>query len=551
MPAPFRSPLVGSYNQRSLTTPAGKDQFFKACIMTKVVNQAMNSATWYTEKRGGLVAGDTSGAGSNGIGIWKSPSMSETTGGVFAAFGNVTSTIYMDKIIGATVNCGTLSSFLVGFNEAVFGGITYILITAGDGSGWYIASDATANTAYTADGNNSTTITDLKVAGVSSVAGLYVGQKLTAGANIVAGSRIVSINAGAFSAVLDTATTGGAFNDLAITKEIVAKINDADFPTNCVGSFAELDGFIFVMTADGKVYNSDLNSVTSWTASGFISASISTDVGLGCIKHKNTIAAFGSDSIEFFQNTGNPAGSPLSSAPQLASNVGYNGIRGITKNAAGVFFLSGTQTSKLALYKMTDFTPMEIPSQGIDFKASGATGAVNSFPYAGQLIVNIMGTTSYWYSVDNGVFTEPALPAAAYFATTPSAIGNAALCVLTDTSGTIYNMADTTTTFQDGGAAFTMSVQLAIDMGTQKRKFATELRFEGDVQPTGTLDISWSDDDGVTYTTPRSMSLASMSVMKMTRLGSWKGTRLFRFQHSANTAFRGKAIEIDYTLATN
>src|SRR5260221_12546353 len=48
------------------------------------------------------------------------------------------------------------------------------------------------------------------------------------------------------------------------------KIADADFPGNTgetvVGPFASMDGYLFQMDAKGRIWNSDLNSVTAWGA---------------------------------------------------------------------------------------------------------------------------------------------------------------------------------------------------------------------------------------------------------------------------------------------
>lgn len=557
----LKTPLVGSYNQRQFGTTSTNDQRFKACIFTKVGNSATGSNTWYTEKRGGLTGSYTVSAGEFGKGVYVSPSLGYGIGSggntfsVFTTSGAAPYSVFRSPPSGSAVNCGSISFIPIDFTETVLSGITYVLFTLSDGTGWYLPSDATATTAYTGDGNNSITITDLKVAGVSSVAGLYVGQKMAAASNIVAGSRIASINAGAFSLTLDTATTGGAFNDLAITKEPIAKIIDADFPS-AIGGFAEMDGYIFVMDNTGKLYNSDLNSVSSWSASNYISANSSTDVNVGCVKYKTYIVGLSRNSIEFFYNAGNASGSILSRADQLTIRIGVansasavNGSAGGSPIARVVFDDLYFVTPVGYLYKLNGFSPVKLSPQTLNL-GSLLAGRLYGTNHGGQTIIHIDGgagtsAASMWYSTETQTFSQPTLPSTAYMDS--NSTGSFVLDS-PDTSGKVMYQS-TAGSFQDNGAAFTMSIQIQTDMGTNKRKFASELRIEADVQTSGNIAVSWSDDDGTSFSTPINIPLTSIRMRLTGVLGSWEGTRLWKFEDSGNNACRIRQIEIDYEVA--
>ena len=213
-----RIPLVGSFNQRGLagntTLANSEDQRFLNCTFDLVHNSITGKNTIYVEKRPGWGTDSLVAAGSASTGLLRPQAYNAT----ITAFGDSNSTIYY-----GSASVGTITGRALHFTETIVAGVNYVMMKSSDGTAWYYANGAKDVLAYTADGNNSTTITDIKIAGVNSTAGLYVGQKLTAASNITAGTRIVSINAGAFTAVLDTITTGGAFNDLAITKEPIAK----------------------------------------------------------------------------------------------------------------------------------------------------------------------------------------------------------------------------------------------------------------------------------------------------------------------------------------
>ena len=95
----------------------------------------------------------------------------------------------------------------------------------------------------------------------------------------------------------------------------VTQITDGQFPGNnsrvLAGGMAHMDGYSFQMDTTGDLWNSDLNSITSWTASGYIPCNSYPDTGVAAMRFKSFIMGFGSLSIQFFRNAGNPFGSPL------------------------------------------------------------------------------------------------------------------------------------------------------------------------------------------------------------------------------------------------
>ncbi len=546
----FKTPLIGSYNQRSNVTPAGKDQFFKGCMFTKVVNQAQNAATYYAEKRVGASAFATPAAGSVGNWVHYDP-LGQYYYTVFKS--GTTQTVY--KSNGSeSINCGSFTAnyFLQGpVIQETLSGTTYVLFSTEDTSTgtqvsecFYLPTDAPTALTYTADGNNSTTITDIKISGVNSTSGLYPGQKLTAASNIVAGTRVVSVNSGAFTAVLDTATTGGAFSDLSITKTPLAKFTDADFPTAVAGGFGELDGYIFIMDVHGKIYNSDLNSISAWTSGNYINTSMFSDFAISVARNRNQIVALGANSVEHFYNAGNPSGSPLSSSTSLGiQQPAYSGVGGLTiATIGGRLYWFGADKN---IYTLEGFSPKKISSQGI----TATPVAMTPFTMNGCNYLNLVSSspaTTYWFCIDTGQWTEPNFAnAAAYSA---DVIGIQGAFVFGGTTGKVYAITPSSGLYQDDSVAYTMSCQIGTDMGTDQRKIYTALRVIADTQSSGNLAVSYSDDGGASYSTARNISLTTED-KRLHRLGSGKGTRLWKFEDSGNNADRIKMIEIDYEIA--
>lgn len=193
-------------------------------------------------------------------------------------------------------------------------------------------------------------------------------------------------------------TTGG------VATEIAA--GDADYPkATAIGAFVTVDGYVFVMTTDGKIYNSDLGSSTSWTSTNFLTAQMSSDAGIGLGKYKNQIVAFSTESIEFFYNAANPTGSPLSRTEQ-ATILGLGAIdaKTIIDMEDTIYWVSAN--SSCGVYRFNNFKPEKISNSYIDQIIALQSSNHASF-YAGKIIVQ--GRLCYYFSVANqssaGVYT--------------------------------------------------------------------------------------------------------------------------------------------------
>jgi hypothetical protein len=395
-------PLIGSYNQRgldgNLALTQSQDQRFLNCTFNLVQNPVTGKSDLYLEKRPGWKQSLVVAAGSASTGLIKPLKMNAT----ISAFGDTNSTIYY-----GTTSVGVITGLAIHFKETIISGEVHTTIRSSDGTGWYYVDGAKDNLAYTADGYNSTTITDIKVGGVNDTTGLYVGQKLTAATNIAAGSRIVSIDAAAYTAVLDTATTGGVFNDVAITKEPIAKIIDSDFTTtgDYISAFEEMDGRLYYsVSTDGTARNSDINSVTSFPASGTLPVNMSPDEPRAVARQKNALLVLGGASIEMYTNSGNAFGSPLQRQTSAFSRVGVLDQHSLTILEDDIYFASSSYEGDIGVYRISGFEPKRISTSTIEkimgnVSSSGGTFYASSFrlggyPYFSLVLSTASETTS-------------------------------------------------------------------------------------------------------------------------------------------------------------
>jgi hypothetical protein len=433
--------------------------------------------------------------------------------------------------------------------EVSLSGSTYWLISAEGGTGWYIPNDAlSAATTFTAD----TTSGNATLTNVASEAGVYIGQLLT-GTGIASGARVSAYDGGA-NTITMTANATANGTGVTITRTHMAKIIDADFPSTATGPFVELDGYVFIGTSDGKIYNSDLNSITSWGSLSWIRVNMQADGSIACAKIKNQVLGIGRNHCEFFYNAGNPTGSPLGRTEQAMIAVGSYSTDNIVNWRDRVFFIgqdSGYENA--GVWMIEGFKEKRLSSIPLTRMLSQNSATLNAeqihlsaFEHQGKQFVYFgMGNSSnliadYLYCLESGEWVEAGYPFLMKFSEGLNGIA------INNTAGIIYTADPLTPTYQDvGSASYTARIQTSLwDGGTDNIKLIRKIKLIADTQASGTASISWSDDDYANYNTARTVDMTSM-FKTLSGCGSTR-RRSFKIEHSANTPFRAEALEIEY-----
>lgn len=149
-------------------------------------------------------------------------------------------------------------------------------------------------------------------------------------------------------------TTGALINYLGKWNTI----SDADFTgLGTKTNFVAMDGYLFVGvisgTGAGRVYNSDLSSSFSWTASGYITPNDVPGDLVWLSRLRNFVVVFKQYSIEFLEDVGNPTpASPLKQNKQYTKKIGCASASSIQEVADGIIFLGIDQRGKLSYYKL-------------------------------------------------------------------------------------------------------------------------------------------------------------------------------------------------------
>ena len=339
----------------------------------------------------------------------------------------------------------------------------------------------------------------------------------------------------------------------------LTNISDADFPGNVAGqtitgNFASLNGYNYIMTTSGRIYNSDSNSLSAWTANSFLSAQMTPDAGIGVVRYKDQIMAFGRESIEFFQDIGNPSGSPLKSTSQGVINIGCVSQFAYDKLDDTVVWIGSSAESGIGLYMLNGFSPAKKSSPWIDAILATTNPSelyISCIKLMGKSLVVITSTAdnrTYVYAVEDDMWHEWSSSVALWQHMAGIATGTKYIYAVTqqNTTGKVFIINPTSFVFQDNGSNYTATAQTGrFDLGNTRRKFLDKLRVVGDVQTsTCTIGVSWYDDDYVTITTPRNVDMSNTDAY-LNGLGSFK-RRAFVITNTGSTPCRIEALELEY-----
>lgn len=359
------------------------------------------------------------------------------------------------------------------------------------------------------------------------------------------------------------------------TPPVQTAITDADFPdATIVGSFAAIDGYLFIATSDGSIWNSDLNSDTAWTSTSFIDNN-SQQYARGVFNYKDKIGLFSEDSIEFFENVGAPTGSPLQRIDHLTQKSYGLPFRSATVYDTShwyltafdtVFWINNASAGTTGVFMLDGFSPVKISSAEIEHDLSKISmdlmRIVGAFELYGSKYLAIapgnVGVVDALWVYSFSTRTWVTWESTPLFDTGgPAAILNNG----PDTNplqpmifvGTKYYTFDTESllfsdiSYTDDSTAYTATIQTRnLDLGTRKKKRFNRLTLIGsDPREDSNCSVSWSSDDYQTNSTARTLNLNSNDGMpSTTRLGSHRRLS-FKITNSSDAAMELEAIELD------
>ena len=330
-------------------------------------------------------------------------------------------------------------------------------------------------------------------------------------------------------------------------------IADADFPTPHIPNPIFLDGYLFVAKKNTEdIYNSDLNDPSLWTAGSFISAELYPDTIQALSKNNNFLYAIGTNSIEYFYDAGIATGSPLAREAAAVQQFGTSAPGTIVQTEKEVVLVGETGNGGHTVWTIDGFKEKEISVPAIRSALVAEGSAIyNATAFcirvsSQKLYIICLTTRTLVYSFDTKMWSEWDSSAGAFLCGYAHDGPNGVPYLQAKTGGKVYAMSENY--FSDDGTNFTCSIVTPrLDFETVNRKTSSRLVLVGDVPDDtlvdSTVNVSWSDDDYKTWSTPRAIQFNS-DLPQLKQLGMFR-RRAFKLTYALPHLLRLEGIEID------
>lgn len=328
------------------------------------------------------------------------------------------------------------------------------------------------------------------------------------------------------------------------------EISDTDFTgLSHRGKMEFIDGFGLIADNTAKaIYNSDLNTLSAWSADNYLAKQIVQDDTQGLARLGQQLICFGTETAEVFFNRGYDVGSPLGRLPEYFSRIGLDSqiVAGYTHYYATLqnrIYFVGREAASISLgaymYDGAKFEKVSTPAiDAILTENSGSNFSVNKITFSGKeaIAFALDATTAAtqrwlmffpawkeWFEWQSTVFTP---------------VNNGEWFLGTGTNQHLLRrLSRSTSNWQDAGTDFTWTHQFKLPSKGNKRQFMSMFGVVGDTaRSASTLNVAFSDDDWQTIKAARTIDMTSANKM-LTRCGSYR-SRGVRLTHTANLDIR-------------
>lgn len=345
------------------------------------------------------------------------------------------------------------------------------------------------------------------------------------------------------------------------TDSSITHIDAADFPTPHVPHPVSLDGYVFVAKAGtADIYNSAVTDPFTWSAADFITAEMYPQTIVNLTKNQNYVYAIGTQAIEYFYDAGIITGSPLALNASAVQQYGCPAPESVVQTDVQVILVGENSNGGRTVYSIEGFKSTDIAIPAV---AQSLDALNNDITKVYGFVVRSMGhkwyilnlpTRTWVYDFDSAIWHEWSYVADGQtFASNYSAdhpTGNPMLVHNADGTTLFLNE----TTYNDYLTGSTtpivcIAVTRKFDMETNKRKVCNRFSLVGDA-PNGTsnveFDISWSDDDYNTFSTPIPLQM-NPYMAAISQLGSFR-RRAFKVTCIAALPIRLEAVELSINV---
>lgn len=334
----------------------------------------------------------------------------------------------------------------------------------------------------------------------------------------------------------------------------LTQITDVNYPSSLVKGSAYLDGTLYVMDANAKIYGSDLNDLSTWDPLNVIVAQIEPDGGVAIAKQASYVIAFKEWTTEFFWDAASPEGSPLASAPNLKINWGCASADSVQDIEGDLFWLGNNKSAELVIMTLSNASAQKISYPAIERLLAGAdTSQIMSWQHKEYghkfyVLTMVSKNLTLVYDIDQQLWYRWANTLNSYLHVIDSTYDAQQNHYLQHpTNGEIYLMSKDYTS--DFDLPFSVDVYTPnYDGGTTKMKFVQGIEIIGDQEYGSILKVRVSDDDYRTWSSFRSIDLGKKRP-RITNCGSFS-RRAYHFHSLSGGDLHIKAVDLDMDIGT-
>lgn len=346
---------------------------------------------------------------------------------------------------------------------------------------------------------------------------------------------------------------------------------DPDIPGGNMIDIEYLDGYLFIAKPDGTIANSDLNNPQSWSPSNFIKADAYGDQLVSLKRSGNYLVALGAQSTQYYYDAGNPTGTPL--AAMTGSTLSIGCVGAVAKKENALYFVGMSSAGIYRVYKLENFKATEVGTPAINRWLTTTTVVYNNnglFLHGHMLMLN--GHTVYTISqepsdvnqftygldLDTNLWSRFTFPTDTTVITSACTGNMALMSPQQNTQRTVYSTTNSNgrllqfepNTGTDVGGFYQVTFRTPQqDFGTYRNKFGSRLVLWADKPAaTSVCQVSWTDDDYQTFSTPRNLELFQ-NRPALYALGSFN-RRSFKVGYNDFYPMRWKYLELDYDQGT-
>jgi len=356
---------------------------------------------------------------------------------------------------------------------------------------------------------------------------------------------------------------------------VVVEITDVGFPSPHQPTPVYMDGYVFLLDADGRIHNSGFNvddapDPTVWPGD-FITPEMYPDKAIALSRQANQVVAVGTYSVEFFYDDATETGSPLARTSQATLQTGSHhsdsvaSVDGllmfVASSKSGGIFVAAVESLRLrpvsdeAINRILEGYIYQYGTSGINFTSSFVR-TDGHFLY----ILNVVNTSdksilrTLVYDVVEKMWHEwsgiDAFLSADRLGTTIIQDRETSYLYYLDQRARADKIAPNT----PNGTPFTVTIQTAIyDGGGYDRKFCRKLYLVGDFTVSfegadSFVTVQWSDDDYNTWSSARTLNLNARGLL--TQCGAFR-RRAFKIIQTNTQPLRLDSIEMDLDTGTH